>query len=126
MTFINTAPAIAGLALLLFGIYYALNSGTVLRGKWVYPLALSGLFFAFSFYAGLNEGAFGFWPEHIRNLWGNQIWFDLLLAAGVSLYLLVPKAKAVGINPLPWVLLTIATGSIGLLAFLAYFLWRKE
>lgn len=126
MTWTNTAPLIAGAATLLFAIFYSLGSGTTAKGKWVIPAALSALFFAFSLYAGLNEGATGFWPEHIRNLWGNQIWFDLLLAASTALFLLIPKAKAVGLNPLPWAILTVATGSIGLLAFLAVILWKEE
>ena len=126
MTWITTAPLIAGVVTLLFAIAYSISSSTAAQGKWKIPMALAALFFVFSFYAGLNEGATGFWPEHIRNLWGNQIWFDLLLAASVALYLLIPKAKALGINPLPWAVLTVATGSIGLLAFLAFVLWKQE
>lgn len=126
MTWINTAPLVAGAATLLFAIFYALGSGTAARGRWVIPAALSFLFFAFSFYAGFHEGALGFWPEHIRHLWGNQIWFDLLLAASTALFLLIPKARAAGINPLPWAILTVATGSIGLLAFLAFVLWKES
>lgn len=126
MTWINTAPLIAGAATLLFAIFYSLSSGNTARGRWAIPAALSFLFFVFSFIAGLNEGPTGFWPEHVRNLWGNQIWFDLLLAAGTALFLLIPKAKSVGLNPLPWAVLTVATGSIGLLAFLAVVLWKEE
>ncbi|GGO38881.1 hypothetical protein [Deinococcus humi] len=126
MTWINTAPLVAGGATLLFAVVYSLSSGTSAKGKWAWPTLFCVLFFIFSFYAGLNEGATGFWPEHIRNLWGNQIWFDLLLAASVAIYLLVPKARALGINPLPWVVLTVATGSVGLLAFLAFVLWKQE
>ncbi|THF67862.1 hypothetical protein E7T06_18905 [Deinococcus sp. Arct2-2] len=126
MTWINTAPVIAGVATLLFALAYSLSSGTAPKGKWMMPFFLSVLFLGFSVYAGLSEGATGFWPEHIRHLWGNQIWFDLLLAASVGLFLLVPKAKSLGINPLPWAVLTVATGSIGLLAFLAFVLWTQE
>lgn len=126
MTWINTAPLMAGGLTLLFALAYALSSGTSVTGKWTGPIFLCALFFGFSVYAGVNEGATGFWPEHIRNLWGNQIWFDLLLAASVGLYLLVPKARSLGINPLPWAVLTVATGSIGLLAFLGFVLWKQE
>lgn len=126
MTWINTAPLIAGAATLLFAIVYSLSSSTNPKGKWIIPAVLSFLFLSFSVYAGMNEGPTGFWPEHIRNLWGNQIWFDLLLAASVALFLLIPKAKSLGINPLPWAVLTVATGSIGLLAFLAFVLWKEE
>lgn len=126
MTWITTAPLIAGAVTLLFAAAYSLSSRTAATGNWKIPTFLAALFLVFSFYAGLNEGATGFWPEHIRNLWGNQIWFDLLLAASVALYLLIPKAKSLGINPLPWAVLTVATGSIGLLAFLAFVFWTEE
>ncbi|MFB9991358.1 hypothetical protein ACFFLM_05115 [Deinococcus oregonensis] len=126
MTWITTVPLIAGVAALLFGLIYSSSSGTSAKGKWTIPVLLSALFFGFSVYAGVNEGATGFWPEHIRNLWGNQIWFDLLLAVCAGLYVLVPKAKSLGIFPLPWVILTVATGSFGLLAFLGFVLWKQE
>jgi hypothetical protein len=42
-----------------------------------------------------------------------------LLAVGVALAMLVPKARALGMNVPGWCLLVVATGSIGLLAMLA-------
>ncbi|NTY02411.1 hypothetical protein [Deinococcus sp. JMULE3] len=126
MTWITVAPLVAGALTLLFAVTLALSRRTDAPGPWVVPATLAALFFGFSFYAGIHEGATGFWPEHVRNLWGNQIWFDLLLAASVALYLLIPKARALGINPLPWAVLSIATGSIGLLAFLAFVLWKQS
>jgi len=44
----------------------------------------------------IREAPLGFWVEHPRHLWGNQIWFDLLLAAGVAWALLVPRARRLG------------------------------
>ncbi|OWL94717.1 hypothetical protein CBQ26_14455 [Deinococcus indicus] len=125
MTWITVAPLIAGALTFLFAVTYALSRRTNATGPWIIPAVLAALFLGFSLYAGVNEGATGFWPEHVRNLWGNQIWFDLLLAASVALYLLIPKARALGINPLPWAVLSVATGSIGLLAFLSFVLWKQ-
>lgn len=68
----------------------------------------------------------GFWTEHTRNLWGNQIWFDLLLATGIGWFLVMPEAKSLGIRPLPWLLLIACTGSIGFLAMIARLLYLRE
>ena len=38
------------------------------------------LFLGWSLYTIASEGFFAFWGEHTRNAWGNQIWFDLLIA----------------------------------------------
>jgi hypothetical protein len=48
------------------------------------PAGLSAAFAVFSVIAVTREGPLGFWVEHSRNLWGNQLWFDLLLAAGTK------------------------------------------
>lgn len=126
MTWITTAPLIAGVFTLLFALASSQSSGTSATGNWMVPTVRWALFFGFSVYAGVNEGATGFWPEHIRSLWGNRIWFGLLLAVSVGLSLLVPQAKSLGINPLPWVVLAVATGSIGLLALLGFVLWKQQ
>lgn len=93
---------------------------------WMAPAALSLAFAAYSTFTALREGPTGFWPEHTRNLWGNQIWFDLLLAAGVACALLAPRARAAGMNVLPWLLAVAATGSIGLCAMLARLLYLER
>ena len=101
-----------------FGIYVvALLSGREMG--WRVPAALAVLFLAWSLWAVGSEGPFGFWIEHSRNAWGNQIWMDLLLSIGVALGFLVPRAVRVGVRPGPWVMLVLLTGGIGLLAFAA-------
>jgi hypothetical protein len=89
------------------------------RRRWLFPAALSAGFLAFSLYTVSQEGVLAFWPEHTRNLWGNQIWFDLLLAAGVGYTALAPRARAVGMNLVPWLVTVAVTGSIGLCAMFA-------
>ena len=86
---------------------------------WIVWGALSLAFLAFSTLAIVTEGPTGFWPEHTRHLWGNQIWFDLLLAGTVAWAALVPRLRKAGMTPLPWAALIVATGSIGLLAMFA-------
>ena len=55
-----------------------------------------------------------------------QIWFDLLCAIGIGWALLAPRARAAGIVPWPWLALTLALGSIGLLAMQARVLYRES
>ncbi|MCU0789976.1 MAG: hypothetical protein MUE79_02810 [Nitratireductor sp.] len=118
--------AMAGAAgFVIFAISLALSS-TSRRGTWRLPAALCVAFVVFSAYAVATEGPTGFWPVHSQSAWGNQVWFDLLLAGGVALAFLVPEARRQGMNPVPWTLLVILTGSIGLLAMTARIMHLKE
>ncbi|GAB4431778.1 MAG: hypothetical protein Kow0031_13000 [Anaerolineae bacterium] len=126
MTITSILPLIAAILFLFFLVYRASVPDSPEKRSWLLPAALSALFFGFSLVAVFTEGPTGFWPEHTRNLWGNQIWFDLLLAVGVGWYFLVPPAKSVGMRPLPWLVLVVCTGSIGLLAMLARLLYLQE
>lgn len=109
-----TLPAIAVAALLL-----ALIAATARKqsGPRLYLLPL-GLAVAFGLWTGFaiaTEGLFGFWNEHVRNAWSNQIWLDLLLAFGLCWALMLPKMRLAGMNPWHWLLLLLCTGSFGLL-----------
>ena len=87
--------------------------------RWPIPAGLSVAFLAFSLGAIVQEGPLGFWENHSQNLWGNQVWFDLLIAFGIGWLFAVPRARAVGMRPLPWLCALLLTGGIGLLAMLA-------
>lgn len=122
----DVLPLMAAAAFVLVAACLALDIGTHWRGRWLAPAALAAAFAAFSLLAVLCEGPFGFWPEHTRNLWGNQIWFDLLLAVGVSLTWLLPRARALGMSALLWAVLVLCTGSIGLCALMARVLYLEQ
>jgi hypothetical protein len=117
-SFNQLLPLLAALCTLAFGVSRAISVDW--RGKpWWAPALLCAAFLGFSLYAMVTEGPVGFWPEHVRNNWGNQIFIDLLIAATVAFTLLVPRARAVGMKPLLWFALIACTGSIGLLAMVA-------
>lgn len=116
-------PVIAGLMFVVVGIYNATSNVNVKKNAWIAPAALSAVFACLSLQAVFTEGPLGFWAEHTRNLWGNQIWFDLLLAGGVAWFFAAKKARLLGLRSWPWLLAIVATGSIGLLAFLARILY---
>jgi len=86
------------------------------------PALAAALSFGFAGYTGLTlsrEGADILWANHVSNFWGVQVWWDLLIAASLALFFIAPRARAQGMNVLPWALFVAATASIGLLAMVA-------
>ncbi len=126
MAFNSLIAICAGLGMIIFACFIALGEGKRLKSGWVFPAAVCGLFLVFSVFAVVTEGPLGFWTEHIRNNWGNQIWFDLLLAASIGWYFIVPQAKAVQMNVLFWMVLVVSSGCIGFTAMLARLLYLQE
>jgi uncharacterized membrane protein len=116
-------PLTAGILLILFIFVTAYSNGKRMKNSWIFPAFLSFIFFIFSLTAIIIEGFFGFWSEHTSSLWGNQVWFDLLLAAGIGWYIIVPQAKARGMNLFLWGVLVVCTGCIGFTAMLARMLY---
>jgi hypothetical protein len=125
MTFVEIAPLVAGALFIALGIRLSVAEGPPPSQRWIYPAGAAVAFLAYSAFTGLQEGPTGFWVEHTRNLWGVQIWLDLLQAALVGFVLLVPRARAQGMRPVPWLLGVAATGSIGLMAMVARVLYLE-
>ena len=96
------------------------------RTSWRVPAALSAAFAGWSAYAVAEDGLFGFWPLHTASPWGAQVFLDLLLMAGVAWFALLPRLRAAGLNPWPWLAFVLATGSIGMLATLARLIHAEE
>ncbi len=66
----------------------------------------------------------GDWPSIISGLetlgpWGWQVSFDLVIALSICNYWLWKDAKKRGINPVPYLVFTLLTGSIAVLFYLA-------
>lgn len=117
MSVTEVMPVVAGVFVAAYVIYFALAPRRFV--SWMLPACVAFVFALWTGVAAFVEGPTGFWPEHTRNLWGNQIWFDLLLAAATALTLMVPRGRAVGMRTVPWTLFVLTTGSIGLLAMYA-------
>jgi hypothetical protein len=126
MRTVEVMPAIAACCLVAFGAY-SLREGQAIRaGAWLFPAVLSISFLIFSLVTISREGILGFWTAHTENMWGNQVWFDLLLAVGIAWFLIMPRARAAGMRPAIWLVLVMCTGCIGLLAMLARLLQLEE
>jgi hypothetical protein len=126
MSLTSWAPVAAAAAFVLFAMYTARRDASSVKGRWVVPAGLALAFLLFSLQAVFAEGPLVFWAEHTRNVWGNQIWFDLLLGIGIGWFFLVPQARAQGMRLVPWLVLIVCTGCIGLLAMLARLLYLQE
>jgi hypothetical protein len=129
---LDSIPTLAAISMILLLSFVTIRSDG--RGRsvdsracsWLFPAALSALFLAYSLWAIFVEGPTGFWTEHTRNMWGNQIWLDLLLAVGIAWVLMVPEAKALGMWVASWQVLVICTGCIGLTAMTARLMYLRE
>ncbi len=122
----DVLPFVALATFLGAAILISAGRGLGTNMVWMVPAAFCALFLAWSFHALWQEGLAGVWVEHSRNAWGNQIWFDLLISLCVGWALLVPRARAVGMSPWPWLVLLVCTGGIGLLAMLARCLFLEH
>jgi hypothetical protein len=112
-------PIVAILLFIGVTLILAASPATERTGSWLVPAAFAAAFLGWSLFTVGAEGPLGFWANHTANAWGNQVWFDLLLAIGTAWALLLPRARVVGMRPLPWLMLIICSGSIGLLAMVA-------
>lgn len=107
-------------------IIAALRAGHRTSADWRTVALVAAGFAGWSIFAIAGEGLFGFWPNHTANAWGNQVWFDLLIALAIGWFLLLPRAKTAGMGTWPWLMLIVCTGSIGLLAMLARCLFLER
>ncbi|WP_341712737.1 hypothetical protein [Erythrobacter sp.] len=95
-------------------------------GSALLAAALSGAFAGFTAITIAKEGVLLVWANHTTNLWGVQVWWDLLFATGTALFFVVPRARAAGMNVLPWMVFVGLTASIGLLAMVARLFWLEK
>ncbi len=87
---------------------------------------LAAGFAAFTAVTIYSEGVMPLWVNQTSNLWGVQVWWDLLMAVGLALFLIAPRARKMGMNVPLWTLFIITTASIGLLAMAARLFWLER
>lgn len=87
--------------------------------------ALAGGFGAYTAVTIAFEGVLPVWLNHTQNLWGVQVWWDLLFSVGIALFLIAPRARAASMNVPLWALFVVSTASIGLLAMCARLFWLE-
>ena len=95
-------------------------------GNTMLAAMLSAGFGAFTAVTIFKEGVMPVWLNHTSNLWGVQVWWDLLFSLGVACFFIVPRARAQGMNIALWLLFVVLTASIGLLAMVARLFWLEK
>jgi hypothetical protein len=93
------------------------------------PALAAALAAGFAAFSGITIWAEGLMPvlvNHTSNLWGVQVWWDLLIALTIALFLIAPRARAQGMNLPLWTALILATASIALLAMCARLFWLER
>jgi hypothetical protein len=86
-------------------------------------IGLVVVFLAFSVFTDwlvLKEGYTGFLRLSAREPWGLQMLLDVSIAIGLFLLWMVPDARRRGITAWPYVIVCVALGSIGALAYLVH------
>ena len=130
LTFVQASPLVmlAGtVGILGYGTFCVSNKGSQHQQlSWKVPAFFSAWFWGFSIYTVAEEGILGFWPNHNSNLWGNQVFYDLLHSVALFWFALLPRARAVRMPILPWFLYVCSTASIGGLHMYARILYLEQ
>ncbi len=117
--------ALAGLAAALAGAIYILTNKDPVESP-ILAAALSAGFAAYTIGTIMTEGVSLVWTNHTTNMWGVQVWWDLLICVVVALFFVAPRARKVGMNLPLWTFFVAATASIGLLAMVSRLFWLER
>lgn len=83
-------------------------------------------FTAFSLWVIATQGYFGFLHLARAEPWGLQLLLDLAIALAFGLTWLVRDARARGLTAWPYVVATLAVGSISILAYVVIRAWLSD
>jgi hypothetical protein len=103
----------------------AVTAGRIDKPDWRVVATICALLLAFTLFTIAKEGPVGFWANHSRNAWGNQVWFDLLIGIGVAWASLQGRLRAASMHRWRWLALILLTGCIGLTAMYARLLYLE-
>lgn len=123
----SSLPLIALAGLLVFlGFALIHVAGRRIGPGWAIAALTAVVFFGYSLIPVTVAGPLGFVDKHLQDWWGVQIWLDLLIAFAIGWLFFVPRARAAGMNPLPWLVPILLGGSIGFLPAVARLLWLER
>ncbi len=92
-----------------------------LRARALVAAAVLLPFLAYSLWVIAGFGYTGFLALAMREPWAMQMLLDLVIACAFGVGWMVRDARSHGITTWPFIAMTLATGSVGLLA---YVVWR--
>ncbi len=98
-----------------------------MKNIWILAAFLATAFFLFTIWTILTTGQpLGFIAEHTHSPWGVQIALDLFNALFVGIYFANVQSQQYRFRAWPYVLLTLCTGSPGVLALAARVLYARR
>jgi hypothetical protein len=98
-----------------------------MKHLWILPAFLAVAFFLFTIWTIVTTGQpLGFVAEHMHSIWGAQIGIDLFNALFVGIYFANVLAHQYNFRAWPYVILTLCTGSPGVLALAARVLYARS
>ena len=125
MTPLTLLPILAVIPVVLIALAAMKANDPTPKNAWMIAALFCGGLIAWTIPAAMSQGPIGFLHAQSQSLWGNQVWFDLLMALTMAWVLILPRAKALGMK-LPFWLLLLSLGSIGFAAMLARLLYLEE
>jgi hypothetical protein len=87
-------------------------------GRFLALLAVIALFSALTVVALLDVGYLGILAPHFQSWGAGQVFADLVILCALSCIWMVADGRARGLNPWPFVALTLFGGSFGVLFYL--------
>ena len=94
---------------------------------WLLPAFLALAFFLFTLWTIVVTGQpLGFVAEHSHSIWGAQVGIDLFNALMVGIYFANTLSRQHNFRAWPYVILTLCTGSPGVLALAARVLYARS
>lgn len=90
-----------------------------MSGRFLVLLMVIAAFGVLSALALADVGYFGILEPHFKSWGGAQVFVDLVIALTLVMIWMVRDARTSGINPWPFVAVTLVLGSFGPLAYLA-------
>lgn len=117
---LSTATSLAAAVAALVAFALVTRSPAGRTAPWWLPALPLAPFAAWSLYAVVADGPRGLWEAHTGSPWETQIWMDLLILAVLVWLTVQPRLRALDAPRVPWVVLIVATGSIGALSLLLW------
>ena len=117
--------ALGGIGFALIAFIYIVGFKPQIGSVLVAAMLAAG----FGAYTGatiLYEGVMPVWENHTSNLWGVQVWWDLLFSVAIALFFIAPRAGKMGMNIPLWAIFVASTASIGLFAMIARLFWLES
>ncbi len=96
------------------------------KGNAIAAAIVCALFFGYTAVQIWSEGIIMFFTNHSANMTGLQVWWDLVMSVLIAFFFILPRARAAGMNVIPWAMVVATTASIGLLAMCARLFWLEN